>query len=94
MCLSLERRESFSALIYEEEAEMEPLLSEIKPLYDQLVLKNDAEPGCLPSQGSQGKVREIHFHQKWVREIREKHGESGKVREKSGKSHACMYIFS
>ena len=42
MCLSLERRESFSALIYEE-AEMEPLLSEIKPLYAQLVLKNNAE---------------------------------------------------
>ncbi len=39
------------------------------------------DAGCLPSQGNQGKVREIDFHQKRVREIREKHGKSGKVRE-------------
>ena len=40
MCLSLQRRDSFSAFIFGEEME---LLSEIKPMYAQLVLDNNAE---------------------------------------------------
>ena len=55
-----------------------------------IVMVDIIQAGCLPSQGNQGnqgKVREIHFSQKWVREIREKSSKLGKVREKSGKSH-------